>query len=263
MGTGRRLVKRWHSLLLAIIAVGISMGLAVGTATWNLALPRKQAKTFQKFLPTFLEPVQLLEIKTVNKTFTLPDQLIELTALTVRRGEVFAKTEEWLKVAPSEAQLKDTPFKVKGIPERPYIEIELDQGEDWLKGVAFKLKNVSDKEIIYIDLSLDFPETQSSGQEMSFPITRGRRPGLRSMANEPFSAKPGEEFTITLGESQYQRLSRFIEERHPLSRINTVIVRIGFVIFSDGIAWGAGDYYRQDPNNPNNYISVGSQPPAD
>jgi hypothetical protein len=263
MGIDQRLVKRWHSLLLAIIAVGIGMGLAVGTAAWNLALTREQAKTFQKFLPTFLEPVQLLEIRTANKTFTLPDQLAELTALTVRRGEVFAKTEEWLKDTPVEAQLKNTPFRVKGIPERPYIEIELDQGGDWLKGVAFKLKNVSDKEIIYIDLSLDFPETKSSGHEMSFPITLGRRPGSRFMTNEPFSAKPGEEFTMTLDESQYQRLSGFIEESHPVSGINTVTVRIGFVIFSDGIAWGAGDYYRQDPNVPDRYINVGSKPPAD
>lgn len=136
-------------------------------------------------------------------------------------------------------------------------------GEDWLKGVEFKLRNVSKKKIIYIELDLNFPETVTGGNEMSFRISLGKRPGS-SLTNSKAAllVEEEEEISFVLDEAQYKRLTNFIEPRQPMSSINTVTMEIGFIIFSDGItAWGAGNYYRQDPHDPNHYTNVGINPP--
>src|SRR4051794_19469878 len=49
--------------------------------------------------------------------------------------------------------------------------------EEWLRDLSFKFKNKSDKPILFIEIALDFPETASSGPEMSYRLRLGRRPG--------------------------------------------------------------------------------------
>jgi hypothetical protein len=258
MTTHRNLFQRWPSFLLAIIGMCIGMGLAAASAWYQAP---KQGKVFRKYLPVLPEPVQLLEIKTANQTIRFPDELHTLTSLAVRRGEAFAKDEVWSLEKPDEALLKQSPiFKVKDISRRPYIEIEAGKANDWLKGAAFKLKNLSGKAITYIELSLDFPETQSSGTEMSFRNTLGRRSGINTPA-EPLFIMPGDEFSVTIDEGRYEGLTKFIEKRHPISDINVARVRIGFLIFEDNTGWAGGEYYRPDPNNPTTYLPVGPKPP--
>ncbi len=61
-----------------------------------------------------------------------------------------------------------------------------NSNNDWLKGLNLKVKNTSEKDIIYVEIDLNFPETQSSGYEMSFPLKLGHRPGSHS-ANAPLA----------------------------------------------------------------------------
>lgn len=135
---------------------------------------------------------------------------------------------------------------------------KFDEGDDWLNGATFKLKNTSGKEIVYVELDLNFPETTSSGNEMSFPLKLGRRPGESNSTRAPLLLKPGEDVGITLGEKKYEELTRFIETRQPISNLTKVRVSFGFVVFNDGTAWSAGNFYRQDPNNPKRYINLGT-----
>lgn len=133
--------------------------------------------------------------------------------------------------------------------------------QDWLNGIAFKVRNSSGKEIVYLELDLNFPETANAGNEMSFPIKLGRRPGASTVLREPLSAKPGAELVVELDENKYRELARFVETRRAISDIHKVRPEIGFVVFSDGTAWGAGSYLRQDPKDPNHYINTGDTPP--
>jgi hypothetical protein len=124
--------------------------------------------------------------------------------------------------------------------------------DDWLKTAELTLKNVSGKDIVFVEVDLNFPETKSSGNEMSFPIRLGTRPGP---ADSPTIVLPhNHEATLALDEKHYQRLVQFIEHRHPISFVGRVVVNVGFVIFADGTAWSGGSFFRRDPNNPNRYI---------
>lgn len=128
---------------------------------------------------------------------------------------------------------------------------------DWLKETRFRIKNFSEKEIVFLELRCDFPETTASGNEMSFPIKIGRRPNVENQKSEAVSVKPGEEVTSALSGDTYEKLKKFIEHRQSILSISRVKVYVAFVIFGDGIAWNGTEYLKQDQNDPNRYINIG------
>jgi len=138
---------------------------------------------------------------------------------------------------------------------------EFQEGSDWLKGVKFRLKNKSGREIVYIELILSFPETSVTGNVMSYSVRLGKRPGGTIQTREPLRVRPDEDLTIILDEDKYANLKEFIELRQPISTLNKVTAYPGFIVFSDGIAWSGGEYQRQDPANPNRYVNIGPVPP--
>lgn len=133
---------------------------------------------------------------------------------------------------------------------------QFDGGEEWLKSAALTVRNVSGKDIIFIEIDINFPETKSSGNEMSFPLRLGQRPGALNNS-APLLLQTNHEVTLSVTGMSYAELVRFIEHRHPISAINKAIIRVGFVIFADGTGWSGGTFYRQDPNNPNRYVPEG------
>jgi hypothetical protein len=136
---------------------------------------------------------------------------------------------------------------------------KLNANDDWLKGLALKFKNISGKDIIYIEIDLNFPETQASGYEMSFPLKLGHRPGTNN-ANAPLRLKANAEMSIVLDDVKYDQLVKFIEHRHSISAINKALITNGVIIFADGTAWSGGIFYQQDPDNPNRYVPASTQP---
>jgi len=130
-------------------------------------------------------------------------------------------------------------------------------GENWLQNASFRVKNVSNKEIVYIEIDINFPETKSSGNEMSYRLKFGHRPAAHD-SNRALSFKSDSEMILGLTAENYDRLVKFVEERQQFSTLSNATIRIGFVIFADGTAWGGGLFHRQDPNNPNRYIPVPS-----
>lgn len=136
-------------------------------------------------------------------------------------------------------------------------------GDDWLKGTALRLKNISSKEIVHIQLDFDFPETGDAGPVMAYQLMLGRRPGSANSLVDPLSLAPGAELGVSIDEHVYAALSNLVERRKPLRSINRVKVRIAFVVFADGTAYGTGGtFYRQDPDNPRRYLPVINGQPA-
>jgi hypothetical protein len=136
-------------------------------------------------------------------------------------------------------------------------------GDDWLKGTALRLKNISTKEIVHIQLDFDFPETGDAGPVMAYQMMLGRRPGTDNPLAAPLSLAPGAETEVSIDEHVYAAMTNLVERRRPLHSINRVKVRIAFVAFADGTGYGAGGtFYRQDPNHPRRYLPVINGQPA-
>ncbi len=221
-------VRKMYSVFLGLAALSIGIYLAAKASVLHAGISQEQEKIFEK-KPRARVPeiVQLAEIKARGASRDSEDEVKPKEVIkAVKMGESF-------------------------------------EGEEhWLKGSSFRLKNHSNKEIVFIDLDLSFPETTSSGNEMAFPLKLGRRPGMPEYdSKEPLSVKPGEEVILTVDEDTYARLTRFIEKRQPISSINKVRVGIGFVIFADLTGWDGGSYYRQDPSDPRRFKNIGYEPP--
>jgi hypothetical protein len=128
-------------------------------------------------------------------------------------------------------------------------------GDNWLENASFRVKNTSDKEIVYIEIDINFPETESSGNEMSYRLKFGHGPGAPD-SNRALVFEPDAETILGLAGDQYTRLVKFVEERQQFSTISKATIRIGFVIFTDGTGWAGGQFHRPDANNPNRYIPI-------
>jgi hypothetical protein len=171
-----------------------------------------------------------------------------------QRGKL-KKIEEAFTINP---QVRVTKVKV-GSRERHFDE-EFEEADDWPKRVSLEVENISTKPIIYLAVNLKFPETRSSGNLMMYPVKFGIMPTLAQSSHaRPLRLMPGEKLEVAL-DTHYEDLEHFIGTRQPMNQIQRVQIEIGFIVFEDGIAW-AGEFLRQDPNNPSRYLPVGQTRP--
>jgi hypothetical protein len=70
---------------------------------------------------------------------------------------------------------------------------------------------------------------------------------------------PNDAVEINL-QDHYPRIKAFIERRLTLKDIHQADLEVNFVVFDDKTGWSAGNYYRQDPVNPDRYINIGDKP---
>jgi hypothetical protein len=137
---------------------------------------------------------------------------------------------------------------------------KFNNGDDWLQGFTFRLKNVSNKPINYIEVWLDFPETKATGSIMAFPLKYGQSPWLQSAASNALPIMPGDIVDIPISDAVYAALRGFVEKRHAVKNLNKVQLRISFVGFTDGSAWDSGQFVRPDPQNPRRYVPIEDNP---
>ncbi len=131
---------------------------------------------------------------------------------------------------------------------------------DWLKHVTFKVKNRSDKAITFLQIDLDFPETEATaGAIMMHQLFFGQRPDFRStLNNQPLYIKPNEAIEISL-EREYDDIKTLIELKHPtVGVINKLTIRTSSIIFEDDILYSAGMFSRRnpDPDSPQKWIPI-------
>lgn len=139
------------------------------------------------------------------------------------------------------------------------LDEKFEGGSNWLRETQIQLKNVSNKEIVYIELQFNLPETKSSGNEMSFRSQLGNMPGMPVLYS-PLSLKPGEEISFSFSQEEYQNLVDFVEYRTNISKLNRTDLKIGFVVFADASAWGTGLWFKPNPNKRGSWIPDTTQP---
>ena len=135
-----------------------------------------------------------------------------------------------------------------------------DADDEWLNKVFVKVRNISKKPIVFLEVGFDFPETKATGSEMSYRVAFGQRPGSRFLQNhDPIFMLPGDSLDTPL-DKDYTKLKSFVERRHRIIDIHKLELSVVFVIFADRTGWAAGNFYRQDPNDPDHYINTGDRP---
>ncbi len=136
-----------------------------------------------------------------------------------------------------------------------------DDDAEWAGKIFLKVKNISDKPIVYLSVNINFPETRATGAMMSYPIALGQQPGSRfPQPRDPIFLLPGESLELPVTQN-HERMKSFVKEGMPFRNIGKVELEVGFLIFADKTAWSAGSFKRQNPNNPDRYDPITSGKP--
>jgi hypothetical protein len=134
-------------------------------------------------------------------------------------------------------------------------------GPNWVKNISLKLRNTTEKPIIFITLNVNFPETRSVGNLMSYPLQFGEMPGVPPGTSKPkqLRLEPGGTVGVDLA-TEFERIRKFVSSRYPLESVNEVQLEIGFVVFGDNTGWAAGNFLQQDPKDPRRWYPLTHEP---
>jgi len=140
--------------------------------------------------------------------------------------------------------------------KRTRLNSEIDADDDWLNGLTLKFKNMSNKTISSIYLTLVLPDTEVNGNpQIGFPIRYGAAPpGAPQGIGAPI--EPNQTTDITITEQTYNILKPNIESRISLKDLKQLHIVLDLIIFTDDTAWSAGETMRRDPNNPRKWLPI-------
>jgi hypothetical protein len=147
------------------------------------------------------------------------------------------------------------PLSLKATSENEE-EIDIDGDDDWLKGLGVHLKNTSNKNIIYINFHLAFPETDISGLSMSHSMRFGRYPEKPNVGSNDKVLKPGEEIEIALTDKEHADLYDLLKSRN-FHQVNSLRVVLQSVIFEDDTQFYGGNLMKRDPFNSALWVNAG------
>lgn len=162
-----------------------------------------------------------------------PNELIEVTA--VRMGESSSGKRD-LKI---------------GSP--------LLAGDDWVRGLTFRVKSNATKPITYLELELDVLKSEHSRDTVGIDLVYGRMPPLPGANNDAPAAKtinPGEEVELSLSDSQYDTFMELLRRNRGSTAFDKLQVRTGRIVFDDGTMWYNGQTLTRDPADPQRWNVV-------
>jgi len=169
-------------------------------------------------------------------------------------GQARQKVIEKARTANEVVQFSEIKVSQKSVEFGKTFE---DDDDEWAGKIFLRVKNISEKPIVYLAVNLNFPETRATGAMMSYPVVLGQMPGSKfRQFHDPISLPPGESLEIPVTQN-YAQIKSFVEkEGMPFRNIGKVELEIGFVIFADKTAWAAGTFKRQNASNPDRYDPI-------
>lgn len=173
-------------------------------------------------------------------------------------------TQEQLPRLLKRSSFRNEPMKVIGIKVKGKpieADKEFVEDDDWLKSLTIRLKNVSDKPVVFIEISLNFPSVEEHpyGPEPGYvyDLSYGRAPqsGLPPK-EESKPVLPNQTVDISLTEEDKDTIEKaLIQLGFPLhTRYVRMLLRT--VMFDDDTMWSAGHILTRDPNDPGTWKVV-------
>ncbi|MGB7923421.1 MAG: hypothetical protein WCF57_09270 [Pyrinomonadaceae bacterium] len=156
---------------------------------------------------------------------------------------------------------QDEPLRIKAINGKKgaiTIGKKFLDDDDWLQGLSFNVENISGRNIIYIEIELDFPKSNDDPPPLVYPIEYGYMPLLDGSlaANAPTPIKPGETLDLRLSDSEYATLLKVLEKLGYPKSIRQAVFTIRHVIFDDLLMWSTGRLMRRDPDDPRRWVPI-------
>jgi hypothetical protein len=128
-------------------------------------------------------------------------------------------------------------------------------GTEWLKGLSFSVKNISQKDITFIAIAIDFTEIKIPS---IFRHERflGRPVNTKCCQHLPLlTLKAGESLRMLISE-EYKEFGETVEKYYGSASLSTITIVLGQVQFKDGTMWDQGEFYRIDTERPGKWVQV-------
>lgn len=141
-------------------------------------------------------------------------------------------------------------LKHKGKPVDFNRAFDADASDDWLKNLSVEVKNVSDREIFYLKVELDFPSDESEEHVLVTYLEYGNRPAEGDAAAQGVKPlRPGETATLSVPEWVPGAVRRGLqrEGKGSAMRMNRVKMYANQVWFDKDTMWMLGTTFRRDP----------------
>ena len=135
-------------------------------------------------------------------------------------------------------------------------------GDDWLLGLTFRVKNVSDKPLMFVGLSLRFPTAtdKSKSVQLSGPLGYGCWPGFPCRPDADGSYKeimPGEVQEIELMAARYESFMGALAKVGAALPVESAEYDIDTVFIDADTMWSRGLLFRRDTVKPDEFKMVG------
>jgi hypothetical protein len=132
--------------------------------------------------------------------------------------------------------------------------------DDWMKGLTFKIQNLSDKTVTHFVFSLEFVRPKGHESELNHisSIFYGPSPSLtpppQTIDDQP-PIQPGQSVDLSLDGSKYEGIAANLKTLnfHVIRRVKLFIEVIDY---SDGTRWVPNKLYKRDPSNPEKWIPL-------
>jgi hypothetical protein len=102
--------------------------------------------------------------------------------------------------------------------------------EDWLKGLTVKLKNKSGKSIVYAEVFVYVPTSETEDKPIRLSLRYGTFPVFETDTSSQLILPAGS-ITLALADDEYDQAKGLLREKNASLNFNRVEMRIGMVIF--------------------------------
>jgi hypothetical protein len=139
--------------------------------------------------------------------------------------------------------------KLRGSDVAPGQKIKGD--DDWLKGVSFTLKNISDKPIAYVEVGLRFEPSPGAARVVVFILSYGvdYSRGFPRSGSSPLPIQPDQTVDLVLTDERYPNFLQILSLGGKLRSFDVVPYYVTRVCFEDdpNIIWEGGYLKRKNP----------------
>lgn len=160
--------------------------------------------------------------------------------------------------------LPDEPVEVLGAEvggRAAKLNAVFDAEQDWLKGLKVRMRNTSDKSIVFAEALILIPKSGTMEHPFGLPVRYGRMPPSPGEAAPSSATKPvphGKVFELTVSDQAFDTAKNFLAEHKAADIVDVKLAGL-MIIFEDDTGWNEGLKMRRDTNNPGRWKS-GSAP---
>jgi hypothetical protein len=155
--------------------------------------------------------------------------------------------------------LPSEPLRITGIRVRgTQIESgkEFQAGDEWLRGLAVSVTNVSNKPICFIDVALYFPREAHDGRRPARDALMFACDPVNSKIPNPL--KPGKSMNLVITDGDYVAQGALLARNKYPATINRVEIGVYEIVFQGDKdrKWVKGQMMQQDPDHPGEWIPI-------